>query len=110
KLGATERDITRSLTMKVAAPILTSALNALVLGRGVQVQAQRYFLAGHKSALTPDEAALWRRVQPVLAAGDTRPPVVPGIADRLGTSVRPVLALLDRAAELGLVYRIAPNR
>jgi selenocysteine-specific elongation factor len=110
KLGATERDIARSITLKVAPPILTSALNALVLGRGVQVQAQRYFIAGHKSAFTPEEAALWRRIQPLLAAGDTRPPVVPELADHLGTSVRPVLALLDRAAELGLVYRIAPNR
>ena len=110
KLGASERDIARTLAMKVAPAVLTAALNALVLARTVQLQAQRYFLTGHKSALTSEEAVLWRRVQPLLAAGDTRPPVVPEIADRLATSVKPVLSLLDRAAELGLVHRIAPNR
>jgi selenocysteine-specific elongation factor len=110
KLGASERDVARTLTMKVAPQVLTAALNALVLARGIHLQAQRYFLPGHKSALTAEEATLWRKVQPLLAAGDTRPPVVPEIADQLGTSVKPVLALLDRAAELGLVHRIAPTR
>jgi selenocysteine-specific elongation factor len=110
KLGAAERDIARSLATKVVPAVLTAALNALVLSRTVQVHAQRYCLAGHKSALTSEEAVLWRRIQPVLAAADTRPPVVPELADALGVSVRPVLALLDRAAELGLVHRIAPNR
>jgi selenocysteine-specific elongation factor len=110
KLGASERDIARTLAMKVAPQVLTAALSALVLARTIHSQAQRFFLPGHKSALTTDQAVLWRRIQPLLAAGDTRPPVAPEIADQLGLSIEPVLALLARAAELGLVHRIAPTR
>lgn len=110
RLGATEHEIARMFPMKVAPPVLTAALNSLALARRVQFQAHRFFLPGHKSTLTPGQAALWRRVHPILAAGDTRPPVVPEIADRLDVSVREVQSLLDRVAELGLVHRIAPNR
>lgn len=110
KLGLSALEFARLTEVPVVAAVLQHALDTLVADGGLRQEAGRYFVPGHRATFSTDEARLWTRVHPLLQAGGTRPPVVPEIADRLGIDSKRVVALLDRAVELGLAHRVAPTR
>lgn len=110
KLGVSAQDIQRVLGTPVTEPVMQHALRTLVDTGKLRLQAGRYFLPGHQSALTHAEAALWRQIEALLRTGGTRPPVAHDIASTLRLDARTVTALLERAVELGLAHRIARTR
>ena len=67
-------------------------------------------LSGHRAQPTPAEAALWKRVEPALAASGVRPPRVRELVDLIGVALDRLESFLDRAEQLGWVHRVAENR
>jgi selenocysteine-specific elongation factor len=67
-------------------------------------------LPGHKPRLQGTDAVLWKKIQPLLAEGGLRPPVLAEIAEAVGAEPRRVESLLVRAGRHGLVVRVAKNR
>ena len=56
------------------------------------------------------DAALWRKVAPLLEQNPLRPPAVHEIAVAIGQDPKKTESFLVRAARLGLVVRVSPNR
>ncbi len=67
-------------------------------------------LPGYEPVFEGADAALWRKVAPVLDAGGLRPPVVREIAASIDEDAKHIEAMLVRAARLGRVVRLSPNR
>ncbi|MBT3551893.1 MAG: selenocysteine-specific translation factor, partial [Rhodospirillaceae bacterium] len=60
--------------------------------------------------LVNKDAALWRKVEPVLIDGHMQPPVVAALSEQLGAPKRDLERFLVRAARLGLVFQVSKNR
>ncbi len=67
-------------------------------------------MPGHKAELAAGERDLWRRVEPLLEAGQLHPPVVWEIAPALEVEAETVERVLKRAAALGLIVQVTKNR
>jgi selenocysteine-specific elongation factor len=109
-LGPNETRIHAALRPAVAKSLSRRAITELceagVVGRsGVTIH-----LSGHRAQATPGEAALWKRVEPALAAGGVRPPRVRELVDLIGVALDRLQSFLGRAEELGWVHRVAENR
>jgi selenocysteine-specific elongation factor len=109
-LGINETGIHAALRPIVAKSLLRPAIMELcaagILGRsGVIIH-----LSGHRAQPTPAEAALWRRVEPALAASGVRPPRVRELVDLIGVALDRLESFLARAEQLGWVHRVAENR
>jgi selenocysteine-specific elongation factor len=65
-------------------------------------------LATHRVELAPADLALWKRLEPRLAA--LRPPSLAELAADSGIDPRKLEALLARAERQGLVVRVSKNR
>ena len=64
----------------------------------------------HQPRLTRSDERLWDRLQPLLAAGDLRPPRIRELAATLDLEPEAVERFLGRAERLGRVARVADNR
>jgi selenocysteine-specific elongation factor len=109
-LGLSEARIHAALRPPVAKSLLRRAIMELctagILGRsGVIIH-----LSGHRAQPTPAEAALWKRVEPALAANGVRPPRVRELVDLIGAPLDRLETFLARAEQLGWVHRVAENR
>ena len=109
-LGLNEMRIHAALRPLVAKSLLRRAIVELceagILGRsGVIIH-----LSGHRAQPTPAEAALWKRVEPALAANGVRPPRVRELVDLIGVALDRLESFLARAEQLGWVHRVAENR
>jgi selenocysteine-specific elongation factor len=109
-LGLNETHVHAALRPVVAKSLLRGAVMELcaagILGRsGVIIH-----LSGHRAQPTPAEAALWRRVEPALAASGVRPPRVRELVDLIGVALDRLESFLARAEQLGWVHRVAENR
>jgi selenocysteine-specific elongation factor len=109
-LGLSETRIHAALRPLVEKSLLRRAIMELceagLLGRsGVIIH-----LSGHRAQPTPAEAALWKRVEPVLAARGVRPPRVRELVDLVGVALDRLESFLARAEQLGWVHRVAENR
>ncbi|MBT5178730.1 MAG: selenocysteine-specific translation elongation factor [Rhodospirillaceae bacterium] len=82
---------------------LVEAERLLHLGSG-------YCLPGFEPKLVNKDAALWRKVEPVLIDGHMQPPVVAVLSEQLGAPKRDLERFLVRAARLGLVFQVSKNR
>jgi selenocysteine-specific elongation factor len=78
-------------------------------GRCVR-EAQGVRLATHCAQVSPADAALWKRVRPLLERGGVRPPTVAELAVAAGTEQKRIEALLSRLAGAGGVVRVSKNR
>lgn len=76
----------------------------------VTVAAAHLARPGHRPVMTAADAALWRRVEPLLAAGGLRPPRVRELAAELDLPPDDMAWHLATAARFGLVHPVAPNR
>jgi selenocysteine-specific elongation factor len=65
-------------------------------------------LATHRVELSPADLALWKRLEPQLAA--LRPPTVAELAAASGLEAKKIEAMLARAERQGLVVRVSKNR
>lgn len=61
-------------------------------------------------ALSKEEAALWRRIKPLLATEGTAPPRVVELAETLSESTDTIVRTLASAARLDLLHPVAKNR
>src|SRR4029077_6457418 len=109
-LGRDETGVQTAIRPLVAKSLLRRAVAELfeagVLGRrGIVIH-----LSGHRARPTPAEAALWKRVEPALAASGVRPPRVRELVDVIGVALDRLESFLARAEELGWVHRVAENR
>ncbi|HZT51174.1 MAG TPA: selenocysteine-specific translation elongation factor [Stellaceae bacterium] len=67
-------------------------------------------LPAHQPKLAAADAALWRRVEPLIDRSPLRPPALHELAQGLNAEPKALEALLVRVARLGLLVRLAPNR
>ncbi len=67
-------------------------------------------LPDHRPQPTAREAELWKRIQPILEAGELRPPRVREIAEELKLGLNGLESFLGRAQQLGLALRVTDNR
>jgi selenocysteine-specific elongation factor len=109
-LGLNEARVHSALRPLVTNSLLRRAIVELceagILGRsGVIIH-----LSGHRAQPTLAEAALWKRVEPALAANGVRPPRVRELVDLIGIALDRLESFLARAEELGWVHRVAENR
>ncbi|HTD45528.1 MAG TPA: SelB C-terminal domain-containing protein, partial [Bryobacteraceae bacterium] len=86
-------------------------LTAQLLREGAVVkEAAGVRLPSHLPQLDAADAALWQKVAPLLEQNPLRPPAVHEIAVAIGQDPKKTEAFLVRAARLGLVVRVSPNR
>jgi selenocysteine-specific elongation factor len=109
-LGLNETRVHAAIRPLVAKSLLRRAITELceagILARaGVIIH-----LCGHRAQPTPAEAALWRRVEPALAANGVRPPRVRELVDLAGVALDRLESFLARAEQLGWVHHVAENR
>ena len=67
-------------------------------------------LPAHLPKLAPGDAAIWRRVEPLIDEHPLRPPSLHEIAAQLREDPKKLESLLVRASRLGLLVRLTPNR
>ena len=108
--GADPERLRLSLPQRPAKPVSASIVAALVEAGEAKRAGGMLSLPGHSAAMSGADAALWAKVEPLLAAGGLRPPRVREIAEQLKTKPEAVEKLLRRVARQGLVYPVADNR
>jgi selenocysteine-specific elongation factor len=109
-LGLNETRIHAALRPVVAKSLLRRAIMELCEAGILRRSGVVIHLSGHRAQATPAEAALWKRVEPALAAGGVRPPRVRELVDLIGVTLDRLQSFLARAEELGWVHRVAENR
>jgi selenocysteine-specific elongation factor len=110
RLGLLETDIHAALRPPAGRALVRHAVAELckagiLVRRGIVIH-----LPGHAAQPASDEAELWQRVEPALAAGGVRPPRVREVSERTGIPLTLLENFLGRAEELGWVHRVAANR
>ena len=87
-----------------------AALAELVADGLLLREGLRHRCPGHQPVLTDADRALLDRVASVMRPAGLRPPIVGELASTLDLPLPELLAFLGRAARLGLLARVAPNR
>jgi selenocysteine-specific elongation factor len=109
-LGPTRPALLAQLRTVAPEPALEAALAELAAaGRAVR-EGGMWRLPDHRPRLTQADERLWARVQPLLEAGELRPPRVRELAAELALDPHAVERLLHRAERLGRVAKVADNR
>ena len=90
--------------------LLQAAVGALTREGVLARSATRHRLPDHVPALAASDQPLWNRLQPVLAAQPTQPPVVHDLARALQLQPGALGELLARVHHTGGVIRVADNR
>jgi selenocysteine-specific elongation factor len=109
-LGLNETRIHAALRPVVAKSLLRRAIMELCDADILRRSGIIIHLSGHRAQPTPAEAALWKRVEPALAANGVRPPRVRELVDLVGVALDRIESFLARAEQLGWVHRVAENR
>ncbi|HEX6319864.1 MAG TPA: selenocysteine-specific translation elongation factor [Burkholderiales bacterium] len=81
------------------------ALEGLVVREGPGVR-----LASHRVEVSGPDAALWKRIEPLLEQAALRPPTLTELAVQCSTDVKKLEAALSRLARHGKVVRVSKNR
>ena len=89
----------------LAAVVARLAREGIIVRSGAGVR-----LPSHSAQLSAADAALWRKVAPLLEHKTRVPLLVSEIAAALGEDGKKVDAALQRASRYGLVLRVSPNR
>lgn len=91
-------------------PLLDAVLQEAVADGALERWGAHLRLPGHRVALSPAEALLWKKVGPLLEAAGGKPARVFELAETLGLPPKEVEAFLVRASLAGLAVRVARNR
>ncbi len=93
------------------APEAVTSLVAELVGEGLVVrEGNSVRLATHRVEVNPLDAALWKRIEPLLERAGLRPPTLAELADAAGMDVKKLEAALSRLARHGKVVRVSKNR
>src|SRR5579862_4958303 len=109
-LGPTRAALLGELRHEAPEAALDAALDWLAASGRAVVEAGMWRLAEHRPRLSAADERRWRRLRPLLAAGELRPPRVRELAGELALEPAAVERLLHRAERLGYVGRVADNR
>jgi selenocysteine-specific elongation factor len=89
----------------------TSSLFAELEGEGLVIREGRSVrLAAHRIEVNPLDAALWKKVEPLLEAGGVRPPTLSELSASTDIEIKVIEAALSRLARHGKVVRVSKNR
>lgn len=100
----------RMLPDRVPLPVFEGVLESLVAENKIMHLGASYCLPGFEPTLDTKDAAMWKRVMPILEDGYTKPPVVHALSEELSLDPRLLEKFLIRSAKLGLVCQVAKNR
>ncbi len=109
-VGLEQTALRRSLPATAPAPLFAAALDRLIGERALKREGLSLHLPSHRARLSDTEEALWQRVETLLAEGELRPPRIREVAEALGKTPEAVERFFMRAARLGLLLPVAPNR
>ncbi len=109
-LGLTEAELLRQLCLRRSPALLRAVVLAAQSSGEVQRDGLCLRLADHRAVLTDADQTLLNRVHAALLATGLRPPIAGDLGAQLGLPVATLQAFVQRAASLGLLLRIAPNR
>jgi selenocysteine-specific elongation factor len=96
--------------VRLSVAVFEDVLAALVDAKRLLHLGSGYCLPGFEPKLVNKDAALWRKVEPVLIDGHMQPPVVAALSEQLGAPKRDLERFMVRAARLGLVFQVSKNR
>lgn len=99
-----------ALNIRMSVAVFEGLLGTLVDAGTAIFRGNSYCLPGFTAELVPKDAALWRKIEPILEDGYTKPPVVHEIAKDIGQQPVAVERFLVRCARLGMVIQVAKNR
>jgi selenocysteine-specific elongation factor len=108
--GPAEERLRRVTPGRISAEVFNAAVVTLIRDKRVARDGSSLCLPGHRAAFAAQDAALWKRIQPLLEVDDLRPPRVRELAEELGVELRPLERLLNHATRMGMLYRVADNR
>lgn len=100
----------RMLPDRMPLPVFEGVLESLVAENKIMHLGASYCLPGFEPTLDTKDAAMWKRVMPILEDGYTKPPVVHALSEELSLDPRLLEKFLIRSAKLGLVCQVAKNR
>lgn len=109
-LGPNEFELRRGFAERPRTQLFNAAVSELIESGDMRRTGTILHLPGHKAELAIGERDLWQRIEPLLTAGDLRPPVIAEITTALELEVETLERLLKRAATLGLIVQVAKNR
>jgi len=109
-LGPNEFELRRGFAERPLTQLFNAAITALIESGEVRRAGTILHLPDHKAELAANDRDLWRRIEPLLQAGELRPPIVREIAPALDVEFETVERMLKRAAALGLIVQVSRNR
>ena len=109
-LGPTRAALVAQMREPATEAAFDAALAVLAAARSAVREGGMWRLPEHRPRLTNADEKLWSRVGPLLAAAELRPPRVREVAEALALDPEAVERLLNRAARLGRVAKVADNR
>ncbi|MEX2449533.1 MAG: selenocysteine-specific translation elongation factor [Rhodospirillales bacterium] len=108
--GLTVVQVTQRLSLRLIDGLLGAAVERLIDDKSLTRRSELIGLAGHRPSIPPQEAALWKRVKPLLDKAGLRPPTVRELAADLGMRPDQLQRFLDRSVRRGVVQPVAKNR
>jgi selenocysteine-specific elongation factor len=109
-LGPNEFELRRGFAERPLTQLFNAAITALIESGEVRRAGTILHLPDHKAELAANDRDLWLRIEPLLQAGELRPPIVREIAPALDIEFEAVERMLKRAAALGLIVQVSRNR
>ena len=109
-VGMTEPALTTALGLRRQPALARAAMTALIADAALVRQGLCLRLPEHRPLLSDADQALLARVTAQLEPAGLRPPIVGELATALALSLPTLTDFLQRAARLGQLVRIAPNR
>jgi selenocysteine-specific elongation factor len=109
-MGPSEDRIFAGTPHKLARDSVLAIAGELVRDGAIFREGTGVRLPTHQPKLAPGDAAIWRRVEPLIDEHPLRPPSLHEIAAALHEEPKKLESLLVRVSRLGLLVRLTPNR
>jgi selenocysteine-specific elongation factor len=109
-VGPAEDRILEGTGLRISRETVLELARELITERLVVREGQGVRLATHRVEVNPVDAALWKRVEPLLEQAALRPPTLAELAVQCSTDVKKLEAALSRLARHGKVVRVSANR
>ena len=108
--GPPEDRLLEGTGVRIAPEALSDLSAELVRDNLVVREGRALRLASHRIEVNPLDAALWKKVEPLLEHAALRPPTLTELAAQTSTDVKKLEAALSRLARHGKVVRVSKNR
>ncbi len=109
-LGPSDHELRRVVGFELPIVVLRRILCDLVDGGQLARRGSIVHDPAHSPRASTAELELWPAAEERLAGGGLRPPPVGELAEMLELETKHLLKFLQRAAQLGWLIRVAPNR